>query len=121
MTNQRASQRGEIERLRAALTTAHDHLHAGRVDDAHESLHCAVRGEAVRPENVSVKGAAALTVFMGRFTDLCRELDMNAAAVCMLPSASRPGYVSIQLGGSVQVIKELRAMMGKTPTITAGG
>lgn len=115
----RTEEQAELRKLRAAVATAHDHLHQGRVDEAHEALHCG-QGDP-RPANFTSDAAASLLRFGQRFNELAQQHDLIVAWVALVPSASRPGFVSIQIGGAVPAIQEIRRQMGMAPTRAAGG
>lgn len=102
----------EVTRLRAAIATIHDHLHAGRINEAHEACECAMQGAEVKQPNLTVPDSAKVQVFASRFNALCQELDMRAAFFAALPSATKPGYFSFQIGGMVWVCEHLEKKMG---------
>lgn len=117
----RDTARVEVQRLTATLHVVHDHLHQGRVDEAHEALHCSIGGDAPDTGNITLADAATMQRFAGAFNRLCLEHGVMAATVTMVPSATVPGAMSIQLGGHVPTIQALRQMMGKPLTHAAGG
>ena len=109
--------------LRAAIHAAHDHLHHGRIDAAHEALHCGGEhgeSEVLPGQNINVATAAKINGFIGGFNANCQKLGLSAAIVAFLPSATKPGYTSIQFGGSVEVIQWLREQLGQGPTLAVG-
>ncbi len=111
--------RDEITALRATIHAAHDHIHNGRVEEAHEALHCQTGGDSKQPlpgQNIAQDDAARIDRFIRAFNALCIEHDTMAASVVLVPSATKPGYVSIQLGGHVPTIQYLRQAMGMAPT-----
>ena len=111
----------DITALRAALHTAHDHLHHDRIDQAHQALHCAL-GEAVLDTgNVSATDAAALQSFVVAFNQLAQGHGLLACTVVFVPSATKEGFTSIQMGGNVYAIQSLRHLLGAGPTTAAGG
>ena len=103
----------ELTRLRAAIASIHNHLHAGNVNAAHEACECAMSGGAVSQPNLTIPQSAKAQVFAARFNALAEELDMRAAFVALMPSASVRGATSIQIGGEVETCKLLEAQMGR--------
>jgi len=71
----------ELTRLRAAIASIHNHLHADNVNAAHEACECAMSGGAVSQPNLTIPQSAKAQVFAARFNALCEELDMRAAFV----------------------------------------
>lgn len=110
--------------LRASIHAAHDHLHHGRIDEAHEALHCGGEhhedDDVLPGQNINAGTAATINGFIGGFNGQCQKLGLNAAIVAFLPSATRAGHMSIQLGGSVEVIQWLRERLGMGPTRAVG-
>ena len=104
----------ELTRLQSAVAAIHDHLHAGRVNEAHAACECAMEGASVSQMNLSVPDSAKAQVFAARFNKLCAELGMRAAFVAVLPSATKPGYSSMQMGGEVGVCKMVESAFGKS-------
>lgn len=105
----------EIE-LRAALHAAHDHLHAGRINEAHEALHCGINSKPSGTGNIDASQAARLGMLIDSFNHRCQELDICAAIVAFLPSATVPGATSIQMGGEIQACKHLERMLNLPPS-----
>ncbi len=103
----------ETTRLKAAIAAIHNHLHAGNVNAAHEACECAMSGGGVSQPNLTIPQAARVQVFSVRFNALAEELGMRAAWVALLPSATKAGYTSIQMGGAVEACKYVEAALGK--------
>ena len=103
----------ELTRLRAAIATIHNHLHSGRINDAHEACECAMSGGAISQPNLTIPDSAKVQVFAARFNSLCEELDMRAAFMAMLPSATVPGAFSFQIGGEVLACKVMENKFNK--------
>lgn len=115
--------KAEVDRLRAKLHAAHDLLHNEKLNELHELLHCDSCEEAsaaLSGQNISIGSAARLSAFIPEFNRLCARHKINAAVAAMLPSAVKRGYVSVQFGGSVEVINWLRGQMGMAPTHAVG-
>lgn len=116
----------QVDELRAKLHAAHDLLHNDRLNELHDLLHCSSCDEAADAltplpgQNIAVGAAARLAEFIPEFNRLCAAKKINAAAVAMLDSATKKGYVSVQFGGSVEVINWLRSQMGMAPTLAVG-
>lgn len=109
--------------LRAQLAAVHEHLHAGRIDAAHEAIHCSERIDpeaALMGTNLAPTTAENGLRFAQRFNALCAEHSIQAGYCAFFPSATKAGYTSIQLGGNVQVIQWLRSEMGAGPTRAVG-
>lgn len=104
----------ELDQLRAAVNTIHNHLHAGDVNAAHEACECAMQGQQVRQPNLTLSQTARAQLFAHRFNELCQSLDMEAAFVAFMPSATVPGATSIQLGGAVSVCKMVEQAFGSS-------
>lgn len=102
----------ETERLKAAIATIHNHLHAGNINAAHEACECAMSGEEISQPNITLPQAACVQTFANRFNELCKSLDMEAAFLALLPSATRPGATSLQLGGAVSACKVIEHALG---------
>ncbi len=110
----------DIKTLRAAIHTAHDHLHGGRVSEAHEALHCGINEREVAPANITSDDAARVQAFIQRFNQFCADEGVPAAVIVLLPSKTVAGAVSIQIGGHVPTMQAVRHLMGKGPTQAAG-
>ncbi len=106
----------EITRLRAAISTIHDHLHAGRINEAHQACECAMDGVAVKQQHLSVPDSAKAAIFAHKFNELTQELGLHAAFFAILPSATKPGYVSVQIGGEVTATRMLENQLGRSST-----
>lgn len=105
----------EIDRLKAAVATIHNHLHAGNVNAAHEACECAMVGEEVSQPNLTLSQTARAQTFAHRFNELCKSLDMEAAFLALMPSATKPGATSLQVGGAVYACKIIEdALRGKS-------
>lgn len=102
----------ELTRLRSAIATIHNHLHAGNVNAAHESCECAMSGGVVSQPNLTIPDSAKSQVFAARFNALCEELEIHAAFFAMLPSSRMRGFVSVQIGGEVEMCKLLETRLG---------
>ncbi len=103
----------ELLRLRAALAAIHNHLHVGNVNAAHEACECAMSGALVSQSNLTVPQSARVQMFAVRFNAMCEELEMRAAFMALLPSATVRGATSIQVGGEVQTCKMLEKLLGR--------
>lgn len=101
----------ENRRLKSAIAAIHDHLHADRVNEAHEACECALTGEKVTQPNLTVSDGAKAATFAESFNALADKHRMNVCWVGMFPSATVPGAVSIQMGGEVTVCKIVEARM----------
>jgi hypothetical protein len=106
----------DANRLRSTIHAAHDHLHHGRLDQAHEALHCGHGSAAACAANITADHGARLQAFTEDFNALCAQHGMPAAMVIAIPSKTDPRAVSIQIGGHVPTIQMVRSMMGKAPT-----
>lgn len=95
----------EITRLKAAIATIHNHLHAGRVNESHEACECAMSGGEVKQPNLTLGDTAKAQVFASRFNELCQSLGIRACFVADLPSATIPGASSVQMGGEVALCR----------------
>lgn len=109
----------ELERLQAALCAVHNHLHAGDVNLAHEVCEQAIAGATVSQPNLSVEQSSDVHQFSAEFIALGKRWGMSVAFVAFLPSASKPGYTSVQIGGEVRACKMLEEMFN-TPSIFQG-
>lgn len=113
----------ELDSYRAKLHAAHDLLHNNRLNELHDILHCSSceeASDALSGQNISIGSASRLYEFMPEFNRLCARLQINAACVAFIPSAVRDGFMSIQMGGSVEVIQWVRKQMGMDPTLATG-
>lgn len=61
----------ELTKLRAAIASIHNHLHAGNVNAAHEACECAISGGAVSQPNLTIPDSAKAQIFAARFNALC--------------------------------------------------
>lgn len=111
--------REELKRLRATISAAHNFLHQGNVDAAHEALHCG-KSHAEAKQNIAVDDASKLQVMAEKFNHFCQANDIDACWVALVPSATREGFVSMQIGGCVEVVNHVRTSMGLPPTIAVG-
>lgn len=113
----------ENRQLRAKLLAAHDLLHNNKLNELHDVLHCESCDEAedvLSGMNITIETGNRLSLFSSEFNRLCATHRVLAAFTCWIPSASTPGYTSIQMGGSVDVIQWLRREMGLKPTMAIG-
>lgn len=106
----------ELTRLRAAIAAIHNHLHADNVNAAHEACECAMSGGAVSQPNLTIPQSAKVQVFASRFNAMCEELDMLAAFVALVPSATVPGATSLQVGGEVETCKLIESLFQRRST-----
>lgn len=109
--------------LRAKLLAAHDLLHNNKLNELHEVLHCESCDEAeqvLNGMNITIGAGDSLSRFATAFNRLCSQHKMLASWTALVPSAVKPGYTSIQMGGCVEVIQWLRAEMGLGPTHAIG-
>lgn len=101
--------------LRAALMTAHDHLHKGNVEAAHRTIHDAIHGEAprVHQPNLTVLQSSRVALFSRGMMRVAESLDMDRVAwIVALPSASTPGAFSFQIGGNAELVEFIKGRMG---------
>lgn len=110
----------DLTRLQAAIAAIHDHLHAGRVNEAHEACECAMNGDYVNQPNLTVPQSAIMQVFASKFNALAASLNISVAFVAFMPSATKPGCTSIQLGGEVEACKMVESMLGGNKSIYRG-
>lgn len=112
-----------IKVLEATIAAAHDHLHNGRIDEAHEALHCHAGHDVDKPlpnQNITINAAATLQEFSGKFNELCLACGVSACWVSIVPSATVKGFSSIQIGGNVDTIQTVRQLMGAGKTLGVG-
>lgn len=117
------SETEELYRLRATIALVHDHLHHNRINEAHEALHCESAkeaSEALGGSNISIDSASAILLFSQEFNRLCAKRKVDACWVALVPSATRRGWHSMQMGGSVTAINWVRQQMGMGPTTAVG-
>lgn len=113
----------EIVGLRARLNLIHDHLHHERFNEAHAVCHCDNVEDLGKPlpgSNISQADGATLELFAHDFNTMARQVDLMACWVAFIPSAARAGFVSIQIGGNVNAIQQLRLMLGMPETKAIG-
>src|ERR1043165_6522993 len=94
--------------LRAKLLAAHDLLHNDKLDELHEVLHCDSCEQAeqvLSGMNVTIGQGDYLARFATAFNRLCTQQKILASWTALLPSATKLGYTSIQMGGCVEVIQ----------------
>jgi len=103
-------------RLKAAIAAIHDHLHAGRINEAHEACECAMTGGEVSQANLTLPDTARAHVFAVKFNELCQSLDISAAFLALMPSATVPGATSFQVGGEVQAAKIIEGAFKRKST-----
>lgn len=106
----------EVDRLRAALHSAHDHLHAGRVEEAHQSLHCGINDEVPETGNITLDATIRLSHLIEGFNHLCKESGLKACMVAFVDSATKPGCVSLQVGGEISACRMLERMLNAPPS-----
>lgn len=95
----------EIRRLKSALGAIHDALHASDIDRAHELTECAIGGQTVAQKNLTPEATALTMEFAASFNALCDKHRARACCVLVLPSATVPNAVSLQLCGEVSACK----------------
>jgi hypothetical protein len=109
--------RKENSRMKSALSAIHDALHAAEVDRAHELCECALSGQTVTQPNLGVADSARSMSFAADFNRLAEGAGVRACCVMMLPSATVPGAVSLQICGEVGACKVVEGMLrGKEST-----
>jgi len=123
MSEREQSLEKEVVRLRAQVNLIHDHLHHERFNEAHEACHCDGDSDTAKPlpgSNVAQETSSVLNVFAYDFNAMARRSDLMACFVAFIPSATQAGYVSVQMGGRVLAVQQLRRMLGLPDTATAG-
>jgi hypothetical protein len=110
----------EITRLKAAIATIHNHLHADRVNEAHEACECAMTGGEVRQPNLTLTDTAKAQVFAAEFNHLCQSLGIRACFVAALPSQTTPGFTSLQMGGEVKLCRFVETQMNNKSSLYQG-
>lgn len=110
----------ELTRLQAAIAAIHSHLHAGEIDAAHRACECAMAGEAVTQPNLTLSDSARIQQFAAKFNELCEQLGINAGFVARLPSATRPGHTSVQIGGEVETCRLVEKLFQQPPSFFQG-
>lgn len=101
----------EVRRVRSAIGAIHDHLHAERVNEAHETCECALAGESVSQPNLTEESGARVATFAHSFNELAMRHRMQACWVAAVPSVTVPGAVSLQIGGEVAVCRLVETQM----------
>jgi hypothetical protein len=91
----------EVQRLQSAVSAIHDRLHADDVNGAHELCECAINGGSVTQPNLSEEDGSDVIAFAAAFNALAERHRMMACVVTLMPSATVPGAVSLQLAGNV--------------------
>lgn len=117
--------RKENVRLKAALAAIHDALHRNDVNAAHEACECAMEGGVAKQPNLTQLDSAKVQAFIAAFNVMAKQRGLMAACVLLLPSATKPDHVSIQLGGNVVACKliesgELLRAMGGGSSVYMG-
>lgn len=97
--------------MRAALDAIHNALHADDVNRAHELCECALSGETVTQPNLSAANGAKGISFAAQFNQLASRSGVRACCVMLVPSATVPNAVSLQLCGEVEVCKVVETMI----------
>ena len=103
----------EVVRLQAAISLIHNHLHAGEINKAHAACECALEGGQVSQPNLTTSQSASSNRLAYTLNDEIMKTGLSVAYVMFLPSATKKGYTSIQLGGEVEAAKHLERMLGK--------
>lgn len=103
--------RRENSRMKAALSAIHNALHAAEVDRAHELCECALSGGEARQPNLSTADSAKGMSFAAHFNQLAESSGVRACCIMLLPSATVPNAVSLQLCGEVGVCKVVEEML----------
>ena len=101
----------EVRRLQSAISAIHDHLHADRVNEAHEACECALAGGVATQPNLTMTDGARVMAFAAEFNELAARHRMNACWIGLVPSATTPNAVSMQLGGAVQACRIVEAQL----------
>lgn len=109
---------------RARLNLIHDHLHHERFNEAHAVCHCDSVEDLDKPLDGShvtqSEAAAALERFAHDFNRLAIDAGLMACWVGFVPSATNRDMVSVQLGGNVDAIQQLRHMLGMKKASAVG-
>ena len=108
------------DKLLAALHVIHDHMHHDRINEAHVAVEAAVCGKTVNTGNITGDDAARALQFVADFNAMCRTFRVAAAVVLAVPSATIPGYTSLQLGGHVPTVQYLDRLLNGKPSTCAG-
>lgn len=101
----------ELRRLQSALGAIHNHLHADDVNAAHEACECAIAGKSVTQPNLSEGDGSHAMDFAAAFNDLAGRYKIRACCVMLLPSATVPNAVSLQLCGDVTACRVVEAQI----------
>ncbi len=110
----------ELTRLKAAIATIHNHLHADRIDEAHEACECAMTGGEVRQPNLTLTDTAKVQVFAAKFNALCQSIGIRACFVADLPSQTTSGFTSLQMGGEVNLCRFVETQMNSKSSLYQG-
>lgn len=99
----------KAEETMAVIHKAHDLLHQGDIEGAHEALHCGVNRQPLKREDAAT-GPAALLAFSVAFSALCREHKVAAAFLAIMPRPGQ-GEDSLQVGGAVSVVEWIKGRL----------
>lgn len=110
----------EIRRLASALGAIHDALHAGDVDRAHELTEHAMAGKVVAQRNLSADHTAMSMGFASDFNALATAYRVRACCILVLPSATDPRAVSLQMCGEVSACKIVEAQLRGSTSVYMG-
>ena len=101
----------EVRRLQSVIGAIHDHLHADRVNEAHEACECALSGGSATQPNLTESDGARVMTFAAAFNELAERHRMNACWIGIVPSATVPNAVSLQMGGAVGACQIVEAKL----------
>jgi hypothetical protein len=104
-------------RLSATLSAIHDALHRGSVDEAHEHVHAALKGEARSQPNLSIDDSARVQRFSERFNEMSAAMGLRACALVLLPSSRGDGAFSVQVFGETHLLRLVEERLGVRRTV----
>lgn len=93
------------------IRQAHDRLHKGDIEAAHQFLHKALGMPDETPE--PVKGLSRYGGFEQAFVTASRKHRVLAAWVVFEPDPARPGMARLLAGGNADACAALKSILGK--------
>lgn len=103
--------------LRQTILVAHDHIHKQEFDKAHEALHCGLNGKAPESKSISLDLGPRIQQFSEDFNAMCLRYAIKSAFLTLAPMRQEDGKVrvSVQMGGSIDLIKMMQDALGMGP------
>jgi len=100
----------EQQRILAAIAAVGDYLYKGDTTMALTIIESLVNGDMIVTDNLNQSQLVRMTTFSRQFNGWCRDHELTAGWLALLPSQTTKGNTSVQVGGSKKVCDLLEAL-----------